>query len=49
MRLEQHLQESELGSGEKAVTVEPFRQTLASHGLKLEWGFSAIRPVDTVI
>jgi len=38
MRLEQTSQESEMGSGEKAVTVEPFRQTLASHGLRLERG-----------
>jgi hypothetical protein len=38
MRLEQSSQEGEMVSGEKAVTVEPFRQTLSRHGLKLERG-----------
>ena len=38
MRLEQPSQESEIVSGEKAVTVEPFRQTLSRHGLRLDRG-----------
>jgi sulfatase maturation enzyme AslB (radical SAM superfamily) len=38
MRLEEPAQESEMVSGEKAVTVEPFRQTLSRHGLRLERG-----------
>ena len=38
MRLEQPSQESEMFSGEKAITVEPFRQTLSRHSLKLERG-----------
>ena len=36
MRLEQPSQETEMVSGEKAITVEPFRQTLSRHGLTLE-------------
>jgi radical SAM/Cys-rich protein len=38
MRLEEPAQESEMVSWEKAVTVEPFRQTLSRHGLRLERG-----------
>ena len=38
MDLEQPLQESEMVCEEKAVTVEPFRQTLSRHGLRLERG-----------
>jgi radical SAM/Cys-rich protein len=38
MQLEQTLQESERVCEEKAVAVEPFRQTLSRHGLRLERG-----------
>ena len=38
MRLEEPAQEREMVSREKAVTVEPFRQTLSRHGLRLERG-----------
>lgn len=38
MHLEQPLQETETITGERAVTVEPFRQTLSRHGLRLERG-----------
>jgi radical SAM/Cys-rich protein len=38
MRLDQPSQESEMVSEEKAVTLEPFRQTLSRHGLRLERG-----------
>ncbi|NNG06197.1 MAG: radical SAM/Cys-rich domain protein [Desulfobacteraceae bacterium] len=38
MGLEQPLQETETITGETAVTVEPFRQTLSRHGLSLERG-----------
>jgi radical SAM/Cys-rich protein len=38
MRLEQTSQESEMVSEKKALTVEPFRQTLSRHGLRLERG-----------
>ena len=38
MGLEQPIQETETITGERAVTVEPFRQTLSRHGLRLERG-----------
>lgn len=38
MGLEQPLQETETITAERAVTVEPFRQTLSRHGLRLERG-----------
>ena len=38
MALQQPLQETEKITDERAVTVEPFRQTLSRHGLRLERG-----------